>query len=335
MSGATMQAAVFRAGAPEQIALEAVPVPVPGPGEVRVRVLATALNHIDPMAREHHAQSATAFWSGADIVGVVEALGPGVTAPALGTRVVGNPSLYPDTGEHTLTAEIIGYDRPGGLAEYALLPAQDTLELPAGFDPLLAAAAPLSHQTAWRGLVTRGGVQSGETVLITGASGGVGVAAIQIAQARGARVIAITTAAKRERVAALGVAAVYARDEGEPFAAIRAAHGAVDLAFDGVGAPYWPELLAALRDGGRLVTYGRTAGRGARLDVREVFWRQLSILGSSMGTRAEFRAVMAEVFSGRIVPLIDSVYPLEATGQAFARLAGESQVGKVVVRVAG
>lgn len=329
-----MRAAVFRAAAPEGIAFEEVPTPEPGPGQVRLRVLATALNHIDPMARSARGAQGEAFWSGADIVGVVDALGPGVHGLEPGQRLVANPSLYAGPEPERLTQEILGYDRPGGLAEFVVVDAADALPVPEGLADELVAAAPLAYQTAWRGLVSRGRLRADETLLVTGASGGVGVAAIQIARLLGARVLALTSAAKRARIEALGVQAVFDRDAGEPWPAIRAAVGGVDLAFDGVGAPYWPGLISVLRDGGRLVSYGRTAGRDAALDVREIFWRQLSVLGTSMATRAEFAAVMGEVFAGRLVPLVDSVFPFSETRAAFGRLAAAAQVGKVVVRIA-
>jgi NADPH:quinone reductase-like Zn-dependent oxidoreductase len=342
MSHATMRAAVFRAAAPEGIALESVPRPEPGPGEARLRVLAAALNHTDLFSRDAHADDAAPFWGGADVVGVVDALGPGAQGVAPGARVVANPALYCGTCARCAASEeseclafgILGSTRPGALAEYVCVAARDLVAVPPAFDARQAAAAPLVYQTAWRGLLTRGGLKAGETVLITGASGGAGLAAVQVAKLAGARVFALTSAAKAERVRAFGADRVFVRDTGEPWEAIRiAAPAGVDLAFDGAGAPYWPPLLELLRNGGRLVSYGRTAGQAAALDVRPVFWRQLSIIGSTMGSRRDFAAVMAAVFAGRLVPPVDGVYPLTRTGEAFARLAAARQVGKLVIEM--
>jgi NADPH:quinone reductase-like Zn-dependent oxidoreductase len=340
-----MRAAVFRASAPLRIAIENVPTPEPAPGEVRVRVRFVALNHIDPMARDAHAADAQPFWSGADFVGEVEARGAGVSDFALGDRVIANPGLYCggctrcQAGEESECASygILGSSRPGALAEYVCVAARDLVAVPRGFDPRIAAAAPLVYQTAWRALVVRGQIRAGETVLVTGASGGAGLAGVQVAKLKGARVLAVTSAAKAERIRALGADEVFVRDRGEPWDAIRAAtDGAgVDLAFDGVGAPYWPRLLGLLRNGGRLVTYGRTAGRDAAIDVREVFWRQLTVVGSTMGSRADFAVAMREVFAGRLAPPIDSEFPFERAGDAFERLVAATQVGKVLVNVAG
>jgi NADPH:quinone reductase-like Zn-dependent oxidoreductase len=185
--------------------------------------------------------------------------------------------------------------------------------------------------------VTRARLRPGEDVLILGASGGVGTAAIAIAKLLGARVFAMTSTGKVDRVRELGADVVLDRLEPDVWGALsRETEGrGVDVVVESVGAPTWGHSLASLVKGGRLVTYGRTAGRVAETDVWLVFWHQLEILGSTMASRSELERVMRLVFRGTLVPVVDRVYPLEEARAAYERLARAEQIGKILLRVGG
>jgi len=339
----TMRAAVFHEfGGPEVVRVEEVPRPAPGPGEVLVEVKAAALNHLDLWVRRGlPIETPMPHIGGSDVAGVVAELGPGVEGPAPGTPVVANPSLWCGRcewcirGEHSLCVDyrILGEHTQGGLAEAVVVPASNLYPIPEGYDFAAAAAAPLVFLTAWRGLITRGRLRPAESVLVTGASGGVGTAAVQIARRAGARVYAVTTAEHVERVRALGADVVYDREAVDYAREVWRDTGrrGVDLVFDSVGQAFWKQNLRALARGGRLVTYGATTGPAAETDIRLVFWKQLEIIGTTMSNRHEFEAVMGLVFRGELRPVVDVVWPLERAREAHERLEAGRQFGKVVL----
>lgn len=340
----TMRAAVFAEfGDPEVIEIRDVPIPEPGPGEVRIKVHASALNHLDLWVRRGLPFEITMpHIGGSDIAGVVEACGSGVESVPIGTRVVVDPSLGydwytrrdddPSTPARPL--RLIGEHTQGGLAEFCVVPAANCLELPAEVPFETAAAAALTFVTAWRGLVTRAALRAGERVLITGASGGVSTAAIQIAKLLGAEVFAVTSGAENvERVSGLGADHVYDRlagDWGKRVGQDSAKLG-VDVVLDSVGVAVWNDCMKALAVGGRLVTYGATSGAKVESDVRAIFWKQISIHGSTMGTPEEFREVMQLVFSGKLRPIIQQVMPLQEVRTAHELLESGAVFGKLVV----
>jgi len=339
-----MRAASFHEhGGPEVVRLEEVPTPEPGPGQVRIEVRAAAMNHLDLWVRRGlPVDIPLPHIGGSDIAGIVDALGEGVTGVAPGARVVVNPSVscgvceWCRAGEESLCDKfrILGEHVPGGFAEYVVVPAANLLELPDGFDWDAAAAAPLVFLTAWRGLVGRGRLRAGERVLVTGASGGVATAAIQIAKHVGAEVHAITTADNAERVRALGAVHAWERereDHREQAFAATDRRGFA-LVFDSVGEATWHENIRALARGGRLVVYGATTGPRAVTDLRYLFWKQVDILGTTMSSRREFETVMALVLAGELRPVIDRVFPLEETAAAHQRLEAGEQFGKIVIR---
>lgn len=343
-----MKAAGFReTGGPEKIELLDVPEPAMGPSDVLIRVEAAALNHFDllVLAGPLPEDAPRPFWGGADVAGVVSAVGREVASFAPGDRVVVNPSLFCGRCEHCVAGQeslcddygILGDTRPGGFAELVAVDERNVLHLPEDVSFERAAAAPLVFQTAWRALVTRARLRPGEDVLILGASGGVGTAAISIAKLLGARVFAMTKGDKAERVRELGADVVLDRTRGDAWEALarETAGRGVDVVVESVGAPTWGQSLKSLVKGGRLVTYGRTAGRMAETDVWLVFWHQLEILGSTMASRSELDRVMRLVFRGELTPLIDRVYPLEKARAAYERLAAARQIGKVLLRLGG
>ena len=343
-----MRAAIFSEhGGPEVMRVAEVEAPEPGPGEVRIAVHAASLNHLDLWARRGLPfEIPMPHIGGSDVAGVVDELGTGVEEGAgrvsIGTRVVVNPALNyewyrlprpgPSIGDRPFG--VLGEHTQGGLAEYCVAPAGNLLKIPEAVPFEAAAAAALTFVTAWRALLGRGGLKLGEAVLVTGASGGVSTAAIQIAKLSGARVYALTSGAENvERVKALGADVVYDRlavdfprevwrDTGKR---------GVDLIVDSVGEPLWEGCLRSLAVGGRLVSYGGTGGPAVASDVRLIFWKQLSILGTTMGPPEDFRRVMNLVFEGRLAPVIHEVMPLEEARRAHELLEAGEVFGKLVL----
>lgn len=279
---------------------------------------------------------------GSDIAGTVDGLGPGVSPHWEGKRVVADPSLNYDwyrlarlPGVRSRPLEIIGEHTQGGFAEYAVVPAANLMEIPEGVSDEVAAAGALVGVTAWHGLMSRGGLTAGERVLVTGASGGVSTMAIQYARAAGAEVFAITSSEESVRlVRALGAHHVFDRNACDWPREIYRATGkrGVDLCLDSVGEAIWRDLVRALAVGGRLVTFGATTGATGTIDIRLLFWRQLSILGSTMGTPDEFRQAMNLVFDGVATPPIHGAMALNEVRKAHELLEAGGVFGKVVLR---
>jgi NADPH:quinone reductase-like Zn-dependent oxidoreductase len=342
-SGRWMRAAVFsRHGGPEVVSMEQVPVPDPGPGEVRLLVGAAALNHLDLWVRRGlPIETTMPHIGGSDIAGVVDATGADVGGVKPGTRVVVDPSVacgaceWCSRGEEPLCSRyrIIGEHTQGGFAEYVIVPARNLYPIPDGYPMETAAAAPLVFLTAWRGLVGRGRLRAGESVLITGASGGVATAAIRIARHLGAHVFAVTTADNVDRVRSLGAEAVYDRDSVDYAKEVWRDTGkrGVDVIFDSVGAATWARNMKAIARGGRIVVYGATTGPALETDARVLFWKQAAVIGTTMSNRREFEEVMDLVFSGAMEPVIDVVWPLERAREAHERLEAGAQFGKIVL----
>lgn len=340
-----MRAALFSEyGPPSVIQLQDVPVPEPGGGEVRIKVGASSLNHLDLWVRRGlPIETPMPHIGGSDIAGTVDALGPGVVGVAPGTRVVVDPSLNYDwyqgqeqgPGFDSRPMRLLGEHTQGGFAEYVVVPAANLLSLPESVSYETAAAAGLVFVTAWRGLMSRARLRAGERVLITGGSGGVSTAAIQIAKLAGATVYAVTSGPENvARVRELGADVVYDRKRVEDFSREvwrDTGKKGVHVALDAVGEVVWPQCLKALGVGGRLVTYGATSGARGSTEIRVVFWKQLSILGSTMGTPTEFREVMRLVFDGRLHPVIHEVLPLAEAWRAHELLESGEVFGKVVL----
>lgn len=339
-----MKAAVFSEfGGPEVIHLQELEKPEPGPGEVRVAVRAAAMNHLDLWIRRGLPLKITMpHIGGSDMAGEVDAVGAGVEGVEPGARVVVDPSLQYDwydgvpPGEGLPSPEfrIIGEHTQGGFAQYCVVPAANLMAVPREVSFETAAAASLVSVTAWRGLMVRGGLRAGESVLITGASGGVSTMAVQIARLAGAKVFAVTSGGENvERVKSLGAHVVYDRtreDWGKKLHLDTGKRG-VDLVFDSVGQAIWPQCLKSLAIRGRLVTYGATTGAAGETEIRLVFWRQLSVLGSTMGTPQDYRTVMELVFQGKIQPVIHQALSLEEAGNAHEILEAGEAFGKLVL----
>ncbi len=342
----SMRAAVFSEyGGPEVVAIRDMPIPTPGPGEVRIAVKAASLNHLDLWVRRGlPIETPMPHIGGSDIAGIVDAVGPGVAQVETGIRVVVDPSVnygwYHGQGQGRGEAfdeprfSILGEHTQGGFAEYAVVPAENLLQIPDDVTFPVAAAAGLVFVTAWRGLMSRGHLRAGERVLITGGSGGVSTAAIQIARMAGARVYVVTSGPENmERVLNLGAHVAYDRTRVDFSREAWRDTGklGVHLILDAVGEAVWPQCLKALGTCGRLVSYGATSGSRGTTELRVVFWKQLTIMGSTMGTPTEFREVMRLVFSGRLKPVIHEVLPLDEARRAHELLEKGDVFGKLVL----
>jgi NADPH:quinone reductase-like Zn-dependent oxidoreductase len=340
-----MRAAVFSEfGPPSVVHLQEMPIPEPGPGEVRVKVGASSLNHLDVWVRRGLPVGTTMpHVGGSDIAGTVDAIGPGVTDVTPGMRVSVDPSLHyawydgqdQGPGFEAHPFQILGEHTQGGFAEYAVVPAANLLSLPDHVPFESAAAAGLVCVTAWRALMTRARLRAGERVLVTGASGGVSTVAIQIAKLAGATVYAVTSGPENvERVRALGADHVYDRKRVEDFSREiwrDTEKKGVHVALDSVGEAVWPQCLKALGVGGRLVSYGATTGARGSTEIRVLFWKQLSVLGTTMGSPKEYREVMRLVFDGKLKPVIHQVLPLAEAARAHELLESGAVFGKLVL----
>ncbi|HUU34692.1 MAG TPA: zinc-binding dehydrogenase [Vicinamibacterales bacterium] len=338
-----MRAVRFHAhGGPDVLVLEDAPDPEPLPGQVMVRVRACALNHLDLWQRRGLDRVTIPFphISGADVAGDVAAAPGGEFA--VGTRVFLQPGLSCGRCAACLAGrdntcphyDVLGYRSEGGYAEYVRVPAANVVPVPDAVSYEAAAAFPLTFLTAWHMLVTRARVAAGETVLVLAAGSGVGQAAIQVARLHGARVIATAgSAAKLARARDLGAHEVidhYASDIAAEARRLTDKRG-VDVVVEHVGQATWAKSVRALAPGGRLVTCGNTTGWEAAIDLRFLFSRQLSLLGSYMGTKAELLHAAQFLFDGRFRPLVDTVMPLAAAADAHRRLEAGDVCGKLVL----
>jgi NADPH:quinone reductase-like Zn-dependent oxidoreductase len=314
--------------------------------DVRIRVHAAALNHLDLFVVEGlPGVTITPPWIlGGDAYGVVESVGETVKTVVPGDHVVVNAGLSDRTCEYCRAGEqplcprfgLLGEHFPGTLTELLVLPETNVRTIPPTIAPAQAAAFTLAALTAWRMVATRAKVQRGEQVLIWGIGGGVALAALQICKQIGARVWAVSSSdEKLERARRLGADELLNRERVEVGRIVRERTGkrGVDVVIDNVGKATWTQSLIALGRRGRLVTCGATSGPIVETDVRRLFWNQWSILGSTMGNDAEFDAVVGELREGRLLPIVDSEFPLDQGRAAFERLADPARFGKVVVHV--
>jgi len=347
-----MRACVLIAsGGIDKLAITEVPdAPAPRAGEARVRIRAAALNHLDLFVAAGLPGTAERFpfIVGADGAGVVESVGADVQGFKPGDRVMINPGIsdysceFCAAGEHSLCVNyrLLGEHLPGTVAELITVPAHNLARVPALSQELTwaeAAAFSLVTLTAWRMLVTRAQLKAGETVLVWGIGGGVSLTALRIAKLLGARVIATSSDdAKLAAVKQLGADVTLNHKTQKISQEIRALTNkrGVDVVVENVGAATWDESLRSLRRGGRLVTCGATSGPQVGLDVRRLFWHQWSILGSTMGNAAEYAEVVRRLGKGELRPVVDHVYPIEQSRDAYDRLGKGEQLGKLVIEVA-
>jgi len=320
-------------GGPEVLVLEEADDPVAGPGEVLVRLRASALNHLDVWIRKGLPSVPKPRILGADGAGVVEALGEGVTGFEAGERVVLNPGVEAPGGE----IHVIGEHGDGTNAELIAVPATNVHPIPDGLSFEEAAAFPLVFETAYRMLVTRARLQAGEWVLLWGIGSGVSTSGLAIAKAFGAKTIVTSSSdAKLERARELGAdVTVNHSDPGDVKVAVKEATGGrgADVVVDHVGEATWRTSLDVAAREGRITVCGATSGPNPPAALHRVWWKQLTILGSTMGTPADFAGAYDLIAAGRARPVVDEVLPLEQIRAAHERLEAGRQLGKIVLTI--
>lgn len=340
-----MKAVVFHEhGGPEKLIYEDVPTPQPGDEEILLRVKACSINHVDIWVRQGIPAYKTTFphISGCDVSGVVERVGRNVTGVQRGEKVFVAPGLscfrcaYCLSGQDNMciSYKILGAHTHGGYAEYVTVPAINVLTMPNMLSFEEAASFPLAFLTAWHMLITRAGLTAGQEVLVLAAGSGVGTAAIQIAKLAGAWVIAAAGRDdKLEKAKVLGADEVihYRREDFSDKVRDFTGGKGVDIVFEHVGPETWEKSLTSLAKNGKLVTCGATSGPEAKTDLRYIFSRQLSILGSMMGTRSELLEVTKLMEIGKLKPVIDSVYPLRDGRKAQERMLDRNNFGKLIL----
>jgi alcohol dehydrogenase len=327
---------------------EDVPTPEPAEGEVLIAVGAAGINNTDIWTREGaygtgDDPATTSGWrrgnpmrfpriQGADIVGRIVGVGGGVNASRIGERVIVDNALYSGGEEGLVDSGLIGSERDGGFAEYVAVPAENAHAIESDLSDAELATFPTAYVTSLR-MLNRARVSAGETVLVTGASGGVGSGLVQLARLRGARVIALVGSGKEDQARALGTELVITRDTGNlPAAVAKVAGGRpIDVVADVVGGDVFADLLNVLRPMGRYVTAGAIAGPVVRLDLRTLYLKQLELIGSTMGTHEEFASLVEHIASGRIKPLLARTYPLSDIRQAQRDFMNKNFFGKLVL----
>lgn len=325
-------------GDPRDVLLQDVADPTPGQGEVVVRVRAAALNHRDVyISQGQYAGLKFPIIPGSDGVGEIAAIGNGVEGWHVGDAVVINPSL--DWGDDPAVAgpqwRILGLPDNGTYAQMVKVPANAIFPRPSGLTDEEAAALPLAGLTGYRATVTRGRVQAGDTVLVTGIGGGVATFALLIAMKMGARVF-VTSGSdeKLQRAQALGASGGFNYKTTNWVKAAKGAVGGqgIDLIIDGTGGETFNQALDAVKPGGRVVTYGATTGVSPELVVRRIFWKQLNVFGSTMGSPEDFQGMLT-LFNNGLHPVVDRVFPLAQAGEALHYMDSASQFGKIVLSI--
>jgi NADPH:quinone reductase-like Zn-dependent oxidoreductase len=308
-------------GGPEVLVYEDAPDPEPGPDDVLIRLRASSLNRLDLWVRRGLPSVPKPRILGADGAGLDES----------DRRVVINPGL-----EHGDRITVIGEHTDGTNAELIAVPASNVYPIPDGLSFEEAAAFPLVFETVYRMLVTRAALREGEWVLVWGAGSGVGSTSVVIAKALGAQVIATSSSdAKLELARGLGADAVVNHEAGDVVEAVKEATGGpgADVVVEHVGEATWQTSLQAVRAHGRIAVCGATTGPNPKASLHRIWWKQLTIVGSTMGTRSDFEAVYELVKSGRATPAVDTVFPLENARAAHERMEAGEQFGKIVLTI--
>jgi NADPH:quinone reductase-like Zn-dependent oxidoreductase len=342
-----MKAAVIHEhGDLDVLKVEDVKEPKPSPGEVVLKVLCAGLNHLDIWVRRGRpgAQLKMPHILGSDAVGVVAAVGQDVQSPKVGDQVIIDPGLscgrceFCRQGQQSLCVSfgLMGLSRSGTFAEQVAVPAGNCYARPPHLSDEQAGAFALASVTGWRMLMTRAGLKPGETVLIHGIGGGVALWALQFAKLTGAAVFVTSSSDdKLSRAAELGADHTinYAKEDVEKRVAELTSGRGVDVAVDAVGAATWPLDFACVRKGGRIVLCGVTTGAKAETDLQALYWNQLTVMGSTMGSAEDFRQMVRAVTVGKLRPVMDEVFPLENVRDATERMETGRQFGKIALRV--
>ena len=324
-------------GDPDVLKPEDAPDPRPDAGEVVVRLRAAALNHRDVWIRTgRYAGIKLPLILGSDGAGEVDEAGAGVDLAWRGRRVFIDPAFNWGEDERAQSAafQILGSPRDGTYAQRVRVPVDHLYEVPAHLSFEEAAAVPLASVTAFRALVTRARLSASDTVVVTGIGGGVATCCLLIGARLGAKVY-VTSGSDAKIQAAMEHGAMGGVNHGDPDwprALISLIGGRPDVVVDGAGGETFNHALDVVKPGGRVVSYGATLGPAKNLEVRRIFWKQLNVLGSTMGTPRDF-AAMVQLYAGGMRPIVDTVLPLEQAAQAHRRMEEGRQFGKIVLRI--
>jgi len=341
-----MKAVVFeKHGGPEVLEYEDVPEPKAGPGEVLIEVKATCINHIDIFLRRGMPGIKVPLPKivGSDAAGIIREIGPDVSGLEVGQRVTINPGIScgrcefcaAGFGGQCTSYAMVGENRDGAYAELVAVPAHIVLPIPDSVSFEEAAAAPLVFLTAWSMMVTKGNIRPGEDVLSLGAGAGVGTAAIQIAKMTGCRVFATASSdEKLERARKLGADFLinYKTEEFDKKIRELTSKRGVDVVVDYIGADTWVRSLRSARRGGRVLTCGATTGFAPQTDLRQIFFRQVQVIGSTMGSHRDFLDVMKCVLRGQLRPVVDRVLPLREARRGHELIEARAVFGKIVFK---
>ncbi len=321
-----------------------IPVPIPGPKDVLIRVTAAGVNNTDINTRtawysKHDASSDDASWSGesiqlpriqgADVCGHIVAVGPQLSAERIGERVLIEPCLREAQGRELEKPWYFGSECDGGFAEFTVVASRHAYKINSELSDVELASFPCSYSTA-ENLLTRAGVKAGERVLVTGASGGVGSAAVQLAKARGAYVLAVTSRAKFATLHQLGADKVFSRETDLVKAA---GTNTIDVVVDLVAGAKWPQYLEVLRPFGRYAVAGAIAGPLVELDVRTLYLKDLSLLGCTVLDPEVFKNLIDRIEQGAISPVVAQTFYLEEIREAQTMFLGKQHVGKIVLTI--
>jgi NADPH:quinone reductase-like Zn-dependent oxidoreductase len=333
-------------GGPEVLVRETIDLPDPGAREILVRVRAVAINHLDLWVRRGLPSLKLTYPHrlGADIAGEVEALGPGARGAKVGDKVVLNPGVSCGVCERCLSGEdtlcrqygILGEHTQGGYARHVVVPDANIAPYPGDLPFTEVAAVPLVFLTAWQMVVDKARVRPGQTVLVQAAGSGVSSAAIQIAKLHGAQVIATAGSdAKAQRALALGADHVINYATQDFVAEVKKITGkrGADVVIEHVGGEVMARSVIATTSGGRIVTCGATSGYEPKIDLRHVFFRQIEILGSTMGSKGSLFGILEHVKAGRLKPVVDRVLPLWEAREGHRALEERAAFGKIVLEV--
>ncbi len=343
-----MKAAVIHNhGGLECVTIDDVPEPKAGEGEVMLDVRSAALNHLDIWVRKGRPGLSLNMPHvlGSDGAGVVAELGPNTHGINIGDEVIVNPGLscgYCESCRRGQQSEcvsfgIVGMSRPGTFAEKVAVPSRNVFAKPSHLSFDEAAALPLSYQTAWRMLMSRARFRTGETVLINGIGGGVALAALQLAKLAGAEVIVTSSSdEKLSKAQAIGADhTINYKTVADLIGTVKEITGGrgVDIVVDSVGAATWSNNFKVVRKGGRIVLCGVTSGPETTTNLQALYWNQLTVMGSTMGSDEDVRQLLRAVETAKLKPVVDSSHPLEEIRAAMGRMEAAEQFGKIVVRV--
>lgn len=331
-----MKAALFKEkNAP--LSVEDIAKPTPGKGQVLVKLRAAALNHRDLWIQQEQSNpSAAGIVLGSDGSGVIEDVGEEVDDSLVGQAVVINPSI--GWGKNPLVQadafKILGFPDHGTFSEYLAISRKQVVEKPEHLSFEEAAAMPLSALTAYRALFTKARLRPGEKVLVTGIGGGAALWALKLAVSFQAKVF-ITSGSPEKLIRGLAMGAVAGFNYKEPdwVNKVQQSAGGIDVIIDSAGGDQFPSFLDLVVPGGRIVNFGRTAGQIPSLNTRTLYWKQISILGTTMGTEDEFLSMLDFVHKHRLTPVIDRSFPLNEVNEAFARMRQGGHFGKIVIKI--